>query len=504
MRPWLLILILTLSTCPLLAQAMPGWPGETRDSDTGLRVWDFPSAEEGSFHLLVLVGVGSRDEDRTEAGISHFLEHCLFLSTQTRSEKELIQGLRRRGGQSNGQTTEDWTAYWVSVPVRDWRYAVDWLTEQLAQPGFAPKEVDRERGIVIEEIQTRHAHGKAPTFEALLYGDHPLGRSIAGSESSVGSVDLPKLQAWYQRHYKLDNLVVAFSGQVPSQECTTRIQTQLAGMSQGSGTRTLQALHPRFGRSRMQTGMRPASDRRGFVITGYLIEPTGPQDLATLLVAKTLLDDAIFDEIRSKRGLAYAPAARLVIRDAIWRFDCRIDVGERNNLPSVLEGTELAFADLSSVSAENYKRARLSVLGSLSVSSAQSLLRCTELTWALLGPDRAPDLRRTVAELDPNAFAARVKALLPPERQFVISDSIDLIRPSYRLFWIFIASLGAAAALIWWLPRHIRRLRQSRPRQRVRQEPVSQGVAMPKSSDIDEVEREFENWFREEDERKQD
>jgi len=508
-RTWLFILLCSLSTCPTSAQSgqdpssgSPSWPVETRSAETGLRVWEFPGTNEGVFSLLILVGVGSRDEKPAQAGISHFLEHCLFLSTQKRSEKDLIQGLRAQGGVSNGQTTEDWTAYWVSLPASRWRFGVDWLTEHLAQPGFDSQEVAREQGIVVEEIQTRHQHGKPPTFEALLYGDHPLGRNIAGSEATVRSVDGAAVESWYREHYRLDNLIVAYAGAVPASQCIQRIQEQLGELPRSSQPRRDQPLTPRLGRSLLRLGMRPSGDRRGFLMQGYVLSPGDPIDLASLLHAKVVLDDAIFDEIRTNRGLAYAPQAGLGIHDAAWQFDCRIEVGESKSLPSVLEGTTLSFQALPLANGEEFARAKRAVISSLTVTKPGDLLYCTELAWALLTSDGTPDLMRTVRQLDSDRYAARISDLLSPEREFVISDSVDLINPSFKLFWLFIAALAAAAGLIWWLPRHLhqRRTRRS-PKRAPKKQPVAPALAPPSDQDVDDIERQFETWFREQDDK---
>jgi len=236
-------------------------------------------------------------------------------------------------------------------------------------------------------------------------------------------------------------------------------------------------------------------------VQGYLIPPAQAPDLATLVLAETLLDDLLFDEIRTGRGLAYAPQAELEIHDAIWRFDCRIEVGNRSNLPSVLEGTQVAFDSLSRVDREGLSRAKAATLDSLRISKARDLLRCTEYTWALLGPGPAPDLRAAVQELSLADFRTRASELLRPENEFVISDSIDIVSPSVRLFWLFIAALAAAAGLIWWLPR---RLRLRRARAHRRPVPITPAIGRPTAGDVEDVERQFDAWFREQEHQEDD
>ena len=504
-----LVLSCLLLPAILLAAALPlhaaqrgskqgeRWLRESRDLDTGLRIWEFQTSNKASFHLLILVGVGSRDEQTSQAGISHYLEHCLFLSSQKRSEKELIQGLRRHGGKSNGETTQDLTAYWVSVSGKDWQYAVDWLCEQLAQARFDPKEVAREQRIVIEEIQTRHAHGRPPTFEALLYGDHPLGRSVGGTASSVGSMDIRALRSWHEQHYRLDNMVVAFAGGGATKNCRQRIRKQLAPLASGHAPRPTQELHPRFGASLLSSGPLRSGNRSGFLVKGYLIEPSGPMDLATLLIDEALLDDLLYDEIRSRRGLAYAPRAELQIHDAIWRLDCRIKVGERDKMPAVLAGTRLTFSSLQSSRSEDFSRAKNSVLEALDLSSMGDLRYASMLSWALLREGPVADLQAAVAQLDLQTFHRKSAELLRPERSFLISNSRNIISSASWIPWLLLLVLAASAGLVWWLPRRVQRVPAKPPPQ---PRPRAPAIPKPSAADVDAVEREFAEWLRKQDE----
>lgn len=513
MRILISLLLLVALGGPSLAQApdvpaldYKAWPAQTLDAGTGLRIWEYPSADLGAFHMVILVGVGSRDENRKYAGIGHLLEHSLFLSTEERTEDELIKGLRREGGLNNGQTTVDWTAYWVSVPLESWEYGVDWLTELIAKPKFLESEVMREKGIVIEEIKTRHQHGARPVIGEILYGDHPLGHSVAGDEETVSAIEVEDVRSWYEANYRLDNMVVAFSGLVPSQACTERIQSNLSTLRSGSPPRVEHELKPNFGRSLIGTGKHLPDDRSGFLLVGHMIRPTSATDLATLLVADRLLSDAVQDEIRSNRGLAYSPTSELVICDGVWRLDCQIQVGERDNLPAVLEGAEVALKSLNAVAGEEFSRARDQVRSSLVTSGAPGLLRSVELTWALRNAGRLLDLDRALAKLELKHFTAGTKRLLLPEQQFVLSDSANIVQPGSTLMAFILTGLVIAVLSVIYLPRKLVRLwvrRQIKSAQeRVQVKKVQASIrTLPAKVDVDELERNFGDYFHELDEK---
>ena len=480
------------------------WPLETKSSDSGLRVWEYPSADEGAFHMVILVGVGSRDEAPRQSGISHLVEHSLFLSTELRSEAELTEGLRRIGGQYNGQTTVDWTAYWVSVPVSQWTFGVDWLTEMMARPKFVTGEVLRERGIVIEELNTRHAHGAPPVIERLLFGDHPLGHSIGGTEDTVSRMNTVDVEDWYGKHYRQDNMVVAFGGDVPGDEVAVRIQAKLAGMPSNSGAREQHELDPNFGPSLMGSGAHAPDDRNGFLYAGHLVEPTNSADLAALLIADRLLGDAVMDEVRTNRGLAYSPTSELVINDDIWRLACRVSVGERDNLPAVLAGVELAFGGLLKGTEEEYLRAKMQVMSSQLVTGAGGLMRNVELTWALRDLESDRSLRMAVGGLSRSQFSEAMRRMLPAESQFVVSDSVQVARPetgALALLLVVIA-LAVLAALYFprsVLPRWVERLSPGRKGKGKQAKGVL--LQFPGKANVDELERDFGAYFDELDEK---
>ncbi|MFT6040814.1 MAG: putative Zn-dependent peptidase [Planctomycetota bacterium] len=482
--------------------ATDAWPEQTLAADSGLRIWEYPSADETAFHMAILVGVGSRDESPRESGISHLLEHSLFLSTDLRSEAELTEDLRRIGGQSNGQTTVDWTAYWVSVPASQWRFGVDWLTEQLARPKFVTGEVLRERGIVIEELNTRHAHGAAPVLERLLFGDHPLGHSIGGTEATVSRLNTVDVEDWYAQYYRQDNLVVAFSGDVPGDEVAERIQGQLAGLATDSAARDEHELEPRFGPGLIGSGDHAPNDRKGFLYAGHLAEPTNSADLAALLIANRLLSDAVMDEVRTNRGLAYSPNSELVINDDIWRLACRIEVGERDNLPAVLAGVELAFAGLARGTEEKYLRAKSKVLASLVVTGAGGLMQNVERTWALRELGSATDLKQAVGGLSRSQFAVAMGRLLPAERQFVLSDSVGVARPETGPLALLLTLFVLVVLAVLYFPRSVlpRWLERVWPRgKRSRGKRQAKGALLqfPGKRDLDDLERDFGAYFDE-------
>src|SRR5687767_14426847 len=133
-----------MSEFPLLKEKLPN----------GLRVVLLPRRERQAVTFLVLIGVGSRYETPRQAGLSHFLEHMFFKGTQTRpSAKQIAESIDSVGGEFNAFTGEEYTGYYVTVAAEYLERAAEVVSDILLRPLFAQEEIDRERGVITEEIR---------------------------------------------------------------------------------------------------------------------------------------------------------------------------------------------------------------------------------------------------------------------------------------------------------------------------------------------------------------
>jgi predicted Zn-dependent peptidase len=184
----------------------------------GLRVVLAPLPQLHRAHVALWARVGSRFEPRAENGISHFLEHMIYRGTQrVRSAHEVNLAFERLGGSLFASTQVDHGIFSLSLPPESLDGASALFGEVLSQPAFL--DIDIERGIVLEEIlEDLDDEGREVDPDnlsrALIYGDHPLGMTITGSEAQVRSFDEGALRRWHQAHYVAGNAVLAFSGAI--------------------------------------------------------------------------------------------------------------------------------------------------------------------------------------------------------------------------------------------------------------------------------------------------
>jgi predicted Zn-dependent peptidase len=183
--------------------------------DGGLRVVTESLPAVRSVALGIWVGVGSRDEDEAHAGATHYLEHLLFKGTRRRTALEISAAMDAAGGEMNAFTAKEYTCYYARVLDADLPLAVDILSDMVTSSLITPKDVDAERGVVLEEIAMNDDDPTDTVHEAFtskLFGDTPLGRPILGTTDSINAISRDQIFEHYQARYTPEHLVVAAAG----------------------------------------------------------------------------------------------------------------------------------------------------------------------------------------------------------------------------------------------------------------------------------------------------
>ncbi len=188
----------------------------------GVRVVTGPMTGVKSASLIFYYGVGSRYEPAPIAGVSHFLEHMLFKGTERRPDpKQISEEIEGVGGVLNAATGREGTNYWCKVPSTHFAGAYAVLADILRNSVIDPKELDKERSVIVEEIRSIQDSPEDLVHEEideLVWGDQGVGRSIAGSEATVGASDRAAMGDVWRRNYGPERLVVAAGGDVRHDE----------------------------------------------------------------------------------------------------------------------------------------------------------------------------------------------------------------------------------------------------------------------------------------------
>src|SRR6185312_2659745 len=163
------------------------------------------------------VAVGSRDEPAAVAGAAHYLEHLLFKGTTRRSAAAIAEEIDAVGGELNAFTTKEHTCYHAHVLDVDLDLAIDLICDVLADALLDPQDVELERGVVLDELAMRDDDPEETLhdeFCAAMFGSHPLGRPVLGTEESVTRMSREALHRFYRKRYTPHRMVLTVAGNV--------------------------------------------------------------------------------------------------------------------------------------------------------------------------------------------------------------------------------------------------------------------------------------------------
>jgi predicted Zn-dependent peptidase len=200
----------------------------------GLRVATKSMNHMESVSIGIWIRAGGRYETRQANGISHFLEHLLFKGTKTRSAKTIKEEIEGRGGSFNGFTAEEFTCYLVKLLGKDAELGVEILSDMVLNPNLAEEEVEKEKGVIIEEInmyKDMPSHYVHEILTQMLWPDQPLGMPLAGTIESVKSIDRPAIVSYKERFYNPRNMLVIGAGNIKDRDLIALTAKHLSAAS---------------------------------------------------------------------------------------------------------------------------------------------------------------------------------------------------------------------------------------------------------------------------------
>ncbi|WP_026066117.1 M16 family metallopeptidase [Actinoalloteichus spitiensis] len=279
----------------------------------GLRVLTERVPGVRSASVGIWVGTGSRDEEPEVAGAAHYLEHLLFKGTARRTAAEIAEEADAVGGELNAFTAKEHTCYYAHMLDTDLPLAVDLICDVVFDAVISPRDVEVERGVVLEEIAIRDDDPEDLLHEAFcttVLGDHALGRPVLGTEESITGMTASALQGFYRRRYTLPHMVVAVAGNVDHDEVVMLVGKALAGRLVG----TEPPVGPRRGVAeipgRRRLVLEHADSEQAHLMVGMpSIHRHDDRRFTQRVLSAALgggMSSRLFQEVRERRGLAYS------------------------------------------------------------------------------------------------------------------------------------------------------------------------------------------------------
>ncbi len=184
----------------------------------GIRLITVPNKSTKAVTVLILLPVGSRYETKNIGGVSHFIEHMMFKGTEKRpTSLDISKELDSVGAEFNAFTSKDHTGYYVKASADKIELAYDILSDMLFHSKFDQGELDKERGVIVEEINMYEDNPLMyveSLFEELVFGDHPLGWQIAGTREVIKTVPREKIIQYRGSYYQPANMIIVVAGNI--------------------------------------------------------------------------------------------------------------------------------------------------------------------------------------------------------------------------------------------------------------------------------------------------
>ncbi|MEV1291712.1 pitrilysin family protein [Pseudonocardia sp. NPDC049635] len=268
-----------------------------------------------SVALGIWIGIGSVDETGEQAGAAHFLEHLLFKGTRRRTAAGIAEEMDAVGGELNAFTAKEHTCYYAHVLDTDVALAVDLLIDVVTDAELAHTDVELERGVVLEEISMRDDDPEdllGDLFDQTLFGDHPLGRPVIGTEESIRSMSRETLHSFWRGEYTTPRMVVAAAGNLEHDRIVDLVGDALAAATRGRGeARSMPPRAPTGVRPVRAgaLGLQPDESEQAHIMLGVATEGRYVHARPVLAVLNAALggglSSRLFQQVREQRGLAY-------------------------------------------------------------------------------------------------------------------------------------------------------------------------------------------------------
>jgi predicted Zn-dependent peptidase len=283
---------------------------ERHTLSNGTRVLTAPLSHAQSVSCIVMLAAGSRYETPETNGIAHFSEHMFFKGTEKRpASRDITSAIDGIGGEFNAFTGKEYTGYYVKCAAEYRDVALDVLVDMLRHSKFEQEEIDREKGVIIEEMNMYFDTPRdyiSGLYDHLLYGDQPLGWDIIGTKETVRGAQRQSFLDYLDRWYRPQRIVIGIGGKIEGDLIGT-LEGLLGDMEPGEAgapgpTELSNGAGPRVLVS-------PKQSDQAHLCIGVPSYPLVHPDRYALQMLTTILGGGmsarLFTEVRERRGLAY-------------------------------------------------------------------------------------------------------------------------------------------------------------------------------------------------------
>ncbi len=370
----------------------------------GITVVSQPFKDRESVALGIWVNTGGRYEDARIKGAAHFFEHMAFKGSRKYSCTEIKEKIEGVGGALNAFTAEEQTCFFAKVPRKHFAHTFDILADIVFFPNIDKKDLEKERTVILEEIKMYHdlpQYRVVELLDGLLWPEHPLGQNLAGTPDSVGKMSAEDLRSFHRRHYVPSRVVVSVCGAVDHGLVTSTVTRKLKTVvGQGDGS----FVPARDEQKQPKVAFLRKDIEQMHVALGVLGLHTNHPDLYVLGLLNIILggnmSSRLFNEVREKRGLAYAISSGAKSLDDTGLVMIRAGVDNTKIVSAVqVILKELSKIAQAGVSQDELKRAKDYFMGQFLLGLEDTMDHMLWIGETVISRDRVRSPEEVVREI---------------------------------------------------------------------------------------------------------
>jgi predicted Zn-dependent peptidase len=370
----------------------------------GLLVLSEEMAHIRSISIGIWMRTGSRDEAAESNGISHFVEHMVFKGTKTRSARDIARQVDSIGGNIDAFTGKETICFNIKVLDEHLPIALDILSDLVLNPIFDPKDILREKGVILEEIKMDEDNPDYLVHEIFtqnFWKDHPLGKPILGTKETVRSFEQDKLLSFYRQRFAPNNMIISAAGNLNHKRFVGLIRERFAQLARvpNGFHQPAPSITPRI-ITRNKKSLEQVQ-----LCLGVPSHPISHERRYVSYVLNTVLgggmSSRLFQKIREEQGLAYSIYSDL----SPFRDTGCLSVyagSSLESMPKVVDSILAEFRELKSeaIPADELRRAKDQLKGSLMLSLESSTSRMSNLARQQMYFERFFSMDETIEQIE--------------------------------------------------------------------------------------------------------
>lgn len=335
--------------------------------DSNLPLCVLGSISSESVTVMMLVKVGSRFDSATMSGTAHFLEHMFFKGTEElQTSSKLAMEIEMLGGVTNAFTSYEYTGYYIKVPKKNYKRAIQILAQVIVTPVFKVEELEKEKGVISEEIKM---YNDLPheivkdVFNSLLFPKHPLGNDIAGTVETVDKITIEAINEFRDNFYVSENMLLMVSGDVDFNSVEKIANDSFCNIRRGKMNRKAD-LFTKHDIVQKYKHISKNSEQAHVVIGGYSPERNHEHEFPLKLGMYILTEgfgSILFQKLREELGIAYYVGGGIGTFNEVGKYVVnaglavdKVEIGVKAILDGLAGISNGEFSDKDLLRAKNY------------------------------------------------------------------------------------------------------------------------------------------------------